>query len=211
MTERDALKLMEPKDCALLLVDQQAGLAFGVCSIDRQVLLNNVIALARTATVFSLPIVASTSATKVYSGPLMPAIAAVLPQVTPIDRRSMNVWEDDKAREAVSATGRRRLIVSGLLTEACVSFAVLSAISAGYEVYVVGDACGGLTPESHSLALRRMESAGAHLTSWIQILLELQRDWTRKDTYEGARSIVEAHAGGYGIGLSYARDMIHPT
>ncbi len=211
MTEHDALKLMEPKDCALLLVDQQAGLAFGVGSIDRQVLLNNVIALARTATVFSLPIVASTSATKVYSGPLMPAIAAVLPQVTPIDRRSMNVWEDDKAREAVSATGRRRLIVSGLLTEACVSFAVLSAISAGYEVYVVGDACGGLTPESHSLALRRMESAGAHLTSWIQILLELQRDWTRKDTYEGARSIVEAHAGGYGIGLSYARDMIHPT
>ena len=95
------LHLLEPKDCALLLVDQQAGLAFGVGSIDRQVLLNNVVALAKTATVFGLPVVASTSATKVYSGPLMPASKSALPGIEPIDRRSMNVWEDDKAREAV--------------------------------------------------------------------------------------------------------------
>ncbi len=137
------LHLLEPKDCALLLVDQQAGLAFGVGSIDRQVLMNNVVALAKTATVFGLPVVASTSATKVYSGPLMPTVKSALPGIEPIDRRSMNVWEDDKAREAVLATGRNRLIVSGLLTEACVTFVVLSALSAGMEVYVVGDACGG--------------------------------------------------------------------
>ncbi|MDI4238605.1 hydrolase [Bradyrhizobium sp. Arg237L] len=205
------LHLLEPKDCALLLVDQQAGLAFGVGSIDRQVLMNNAIALAKTATVFGLPVVASTSATKVYSGPLMPAIKSALPGIEPIDRRSMNVWEDDKAREAVLATGRNRLIVSGLLTEACVSFAVLSALSAGLEVYVVGDACGGLTTASHELALGRMEAAGARLTSWIQVLLEMQRDWTRHETYDGARAIVESHAGGYGIGLAYARDMIHPA
>jgi nicotinamidase-related amidase len=203
--------LLEPKDCALLLADQQAGLAFGVGSIDRQVLLNNVTALAKTAMAFSLPVIASTSATKVYSGPLMPAISVVLPGVVPIDRRSMNVWEDDTAREAILATGRRRLIVSGLLTEACVSFTVLSALAAGLEVYVVGDACGGLTAAGHDLALRRMEAAGARPTSWIQILLELQRDWTRRETYDRARAIVEAHGGGYGIGLSYARDMIHPT
>ncbi|UFW90578.1 hydrolase [Bradyrhizobium barranii] len=205
------LHLLEPKDCALLLVDQQAGLAFGVGSIDRQVLLNNVVALAKTATVFGLPVVASTSATKVYSGPLMPALKSALPGVEPIDRRSMNVWEDDKAREAVLATGRSRLIVSGLLTEACVTFAVLSALSAGLEVYVVGDACGGLTTASHELALHRMEAAGARLTSWIQVLLEFQRDWTRRETYDGARAIVESHAGGYGIGLAYARDMIRPA
>jgi len=208
---KNSLHLLEPKDCALLLVDQQAGLAFGVSSIDRQVLMNNVVALAKTATVFGLPVVASTSATKVYSGPLMPAIKAALPGIEPIDRRSMNVWEDDKARAAILATGRSRLIVSGLLTEACVSFAVLSALSAGLEVYVVGDACGGLTPASHDLALERMQAAGARLTSWIQILLEMQRDWTRHETYDGARAIVEAHAGGYGIGLAYARDMIHPV
>ncbi|ULK96751.1 hydrolase [Bradyrhizobium sp. I71] len=205
------LHLLEPKDCALLLIDQQAGLAFGVGSIDRQALMNNVVALAKTATVFGLPVVASTSATKVYSGPLMPAVKSALPSVEPIDRRSMNVWEDDKTREAVLATGRNRLIVSGLLTEACVTFAVLSALSAGLEVYVVGDACGGLTTGSHELALGRMQAAGARLTSWIQVLLEMQRDWTRHETYDGARAIVESHAGGYGIGLAYAREMIRPA
>lgn len=207
----DSIPLLKPEECALVLIDQQAGLAFGVGSIDRQILLNNTIALARTAVVFGLPIVVSTSATKVYSGPLMPAIHAVLPGVAVIDRRNMNLWEDEAAHAAVSKTGRRRLLVSGLLTEACVSFPVLSALAEGYEAYVVGDACGGLTTTSHDLALRRMQAAGARMTSWIQVLLELQRDWTRHETYDGARAIVEAHGGGYGIGLAYARDMIHPN
>jgi nicotinamidase-related amidase len=205
------IPLLKPAECALLLIDQQAGLAFGVGSIDRQILLNNTIALARTATVFGLPIIVSTSAAKVYSGPLMPAIHAVLPDVAVIDRRSMNLWEDEVVRTTVEQAGRRRLLVSGLLTEACVSFPVLSALASGYEVFVVGDACGGLTTASHDLALRRMEAAGARMTSWIQVLLELQRDWTRHETYEGARAIVEAHGGGYGIGLAYARDMIRPS
>jgi nicotinamidase-related amidase len=203
--------LLTPSECALLLVDLQAGLAFAVGSVDRQALLNNAIALARTAVVFGLPVVVSTSASKVYSGPFMPAIAKALPSVQPIERRNMNVWEDETARAAVVGTGRRRLLVAGLLTEACVSFPTLSALAEGYEVFVVGDACGGLTAASHELALRRMEASGARVTSWIQVLLELQRDWTRRDTYDGARSIVEAHAGGYGIGLAYARDMIHPV
>jgi nicotinamidase-related amidase len=206
-----AVRLVIPDDCALLLIDQQAGLALGVGSIDRQVLLNNVIALAKTARAFGLPIAVSTSATKVYSGPLMPAIQAALPGVVSPERRNMNVWEDEGARSAIVKTGRRRLIVSGLLMEACVTFSVLSAIEAGLEVYVVGDACGGLTPASYDLALRRMEAAGARVTSWIQVLLELQRDWTRHATYDQARAIVETHGGGYGIGLAYARDMIHPT
>jgi nicotinamidase-related amidase len=203
--------LLTPSECALVMVDQQAGLAFGVGSVDRQVLLNNAIALARTAIVFGLPVVVSTSASKVYSGPLMPPIRAVLPNVQVIERRNMNLWEDEAARAAVVKTGRRRLLVSGLLTEACVSFTVLSALAESYEVFVVGDACGGLTITSHELALRRMEAAGARLTSWIQVLLELQRDWTRHETYDGARAIVETHGGGYGIGLAYARDMIRPS
>jgi nicotinamidase-related amidase len=203
--------LNEPADFALLLVDPQAGLAFGVGSIDRQVLLGNVIALTRTAQVFSVPTVVSTSASKVYSGPMMPAIRAHLPDVIAIERRSMNVWEDDAARNAVVATGRRRLLVAGLLTEACVTFPVLSALADGHEVFVVADACGGLTTASHDAALRRMESYGARPTSWIQVLLEFQRDWTRHATYDGARSIVEEHGGGYGIGLAYSRDMIHPS
>jgi nicotinamidase-related amidase len=202
--------LIQPAQCVLLLVDQQAGLAFGVGSSDRQVLLYNVIALAKTAIAFGIPVVASTSASKVYSGPLMPAIQAALAGVKSIERRNMNVWEDDVARAAVLNTQRRRLLVSGLLTEACVTFPVLSALSEGFEVFVVADACGGLTAASHELALRRMEAAGARMTSWIQVLLELQRDWTRHETYDAARAIVETYGGGYGIGLAYARDMIRP-
>jgi len=205
------LPLIKPNEAVMLMVDQQAGLAFGVGSTDRQLLVSNTVALAKTARTFQIPVVVSTSASKVYSGPLMPTIRTVLDNVPPMERRNMNAWEDDAVRGAIANTGRRKLIVSGLLTEACVSFPVLSALAEGYEVSVVADTCGGITAESHSLALRRMEAAGATMTSWVQFLLELQRDWTRKDTYDGARSIVEAHAGGYGIGLAYARDMIHPV
>lgn len=202
--------LLQPADCVCLFVDYQAGLAFGVESIGRQAVLNNAIALARTAVTFNVPIIASTSASKVYSGPLLPSLQAVMPTVKPIERRNMNVWEDEAAHLALIASGRKRVIVAGLLTEACVSFPVLSALRDGFDVFVVGDACGGLTSISHDLALRRMEAAGAKMTSWIQILLEFQRDWTRHETYAGARAIVEANGGGYGIGLAYARDMIHP-
>lgn len=203
--------LVTPADCVLVLIDEQAGLAFAAGSADRQVLRSNGVALARTAAAFEVPVVVSTSASKVYSGPLMPSLRAALPDVTPIERRNMNVWEDDAVRSAILATGRRTLVFAGLLTEACVSFPVISALAAGHDVRVVADACGGLTVASHDAALRRMEQAGAVMTSWLQLLLELQRDWTRHDTYEAARSIVIDHGGGYGIGLDYARDMIKPA
>jgi nicotinamidase-related amidase len=122
----------------------------------------------------------------------------------------MNAWEDDIVREAIVSAKRPRLLVSGLLTEACVTLPVLSALASGYEVFVVADACGGLTVAGHDLALRRMEQAGARMTSWLQVLLEYQRDWTRQDTYSGARAIVEAFGGAYGMGLAYAKDMLHP-
>jgi nicotinamidase-related amidase len=203
--------LLKPQDCVVLLVDFQAGLGFGVESIGRQVILNNAVALAKTAVAFGVPVVASTSASRVYSGPLFPTLQAALPGVKPIERRSMNVWEDEAAHGAVIATGRKRLIVAGLLTEACVSFPVLSALIEGFEVFVVGDTCGGLSVTGHDLALRRMEAAGAQMSSWLQVLLEFQRDWTRHETYEAARAIVVENGGGYGMGLAYARDMIHPT
>jgi nicotinamidase-related amidase len=202
--------LLKPEECVILLVDFQAGLGFGVESMPRQIVVNNAVALARTAAAFKVPVIASTSATRVYSGPLLPGLQEALPSVKAIERRSMNVWEDDTARNAVIATNRKRLIIAGFLTEACVSFPALSALKDGFEVFVVGDACGGLTPQSHEFALRRLEQAGARLTSWIQALLEFQRDWTRHETYEAARAVVEANGGGYGMGLAYAREMIHP-
>ena len=202
--------LLTPADCAMLLVDFQAGLGFGVESASRQVLLNNAVALARTAAAFNVPVVVSTSASRVYSGPLLPALQDALPSVKAIERKSMNVWEDDTARNAVVAAGRKRLIVAGFLTEACVSNPASRADSAGFDVFIAADACGGLTLASHELALRRLEQAGARLCSWIQLLLEFQRDWTRHATYEAARAIVVANGGGYGMGLAYAREMIHP-
>jgi nicotinamidase-related amidase len=123
----------------------------------------------------------------------------------------MNLWEDDAARKAVLDTSKPRLLIAGMLTEACVTFPTLAAMKTGLDVFVVADACGGLTTTSHDLALRRMEAAGAKLTTWIQVLLEFQRDWTRHETYEAARAIVVEHGGGYGMGLAYAREMIHPA
>jgi nicotinamidase-related amidase len=110
--------LLNPSECALLLVDLQAGLGYGVESMPRQVLVNNALALAKTATTFGVPVVATTSASKVYSGPLFPQVQSALPDVKAIERRNMNAWEDDTARAAVQATGRKRLLVAGLLTEA---------------------------------------------------------------------------------------------
>jgi len=143
--------LLKPEECVILLVDFQAGLGFGVESMPRQIVVNNAVALARTAAAFKVPFIASTSATRVYSGPLLPGLREALPSVKAIERRSMNVWEDDTARNAVIATNRKRLIIAGFLTEACVSFPALSALKDGFDVFVVGDACGGLTPQSHEI------------------------------------------------------------
>src|SRR5262245_24666054 len=151
--------LLRPETCAMLLVDFQAGLGFGVESASRQVLLNNAVALARTAVAFSVPVVVSTSASRVYSGPLLPALQDSLPGVKTIERRPMNVWEDDTAKNAIVATGRKRLILAGFLTEACVSFSALSALDEGFDVFVVADSCGGLKLASHELALRCMARA----------------------------------------------------
>src|SRR5215471_18658232 len=113
--------LLKPEECAMLLVDFQAGLAFGVESMPRQVVLNNAVALARTAVAFKVPVIASTSASRVYSGPLLPDLQEALPSIKAIERKSMNVWEDGAARNAVVAVQRKRLIIAGFLTEACVS------------------------------------------------------------------------------------------
>jgi nicotinamidase-related amidase len=202
--------LLTPQNCALVLLDQQAGLQFAVQSMDRQTLLNNSVALLESAQAFSLPIVVSTSASKVYSGPLLPDLQALIPDHPVLERRNMNAWEDQAVHDAIIATGRKKLIFSGMLTEACITFAVLSALEAGYECYVAGDACGGLTAAGHDLAVQRMAGKGAQPTSWVQVLLELQRDWTRHETYDAARAVVEKNGGGYGVGLRYAKQMLTP-
>jgi nicotinamidase-related amidase len=200
--------LLTPNDPALLLVDSQPGLAFAVESSPREALRQNLIALAKTATVFGLPIVTTTSATKKFSGPMFPELQAVLGAINPIERTSMNAWESLEVVAAVERTGRKALILAGLLTEACVTFTAISALAAGYRVLVVVDACGASSGVAQDISIRTLESQGAELRTWLQVLLELQRDWTHAATYKGASDIVKAHAGAYGIGLNYAKAML---
>ena len=135
-------------------------------------------------------------------------IQAVYPQATPIDRTAINCWEDQNLKKAVEGTGRKKLILAGLWTEACVTYPALSALEDGYEVYVVADACGGATKEAHDLAMLRMIQAGVKPVTWQQVMLEFQRDWANKDTYAAVMAIIKEHSGAYGLGVEYSETML---
>lgn len=120
----------------------------------------------------------------------------------------MNCWEDAAVVEAVKATGRRKIVLSGLWTEVCLVFPALSALAQGYEIYLVADASGGTTSAAHDHALQRVVQHGGQVVTWLQTMLELQRDWARSETYEPVNTVVKEHAGAYGLGIYYARDFI---
>jgi nicotinamidase-related amidase len=201
--------LLSPGDPILLLVDPQPGLAFTVESQGRTTLKNNLIALAKTAVAFSIPVVLTTSASAKYSGPVFPSLLSVLDGVHGIERTSMNAWEEPAVVSAIAATQRKTILLAGLLTEGCVAFTALSAIATGYDVRVVVDACGASAPVAHETTIAMLMQAGMVPRTWLQVLLELQRDWSRHATYAAASGIVKEHAGAYGIGLDYAAVMLH--
>jgi len=203
------LELLNPTNSALILIDHQPQMAFGVQSIDRQTLKNNTVALARTAKAFGVPTVLTSVETVGFSGYIWPELLAVFPDHQPVERSSMNSWEDDKLVAAVKATGRKKLIMAALWTEVCLNFPVLGALQDGYEVYIVTDASGGTTKEAHDVSIQRMIQAGAIPVTWQQVLLEYQRDWSRKGTYDAVMDIVREHSGAYGMGVDYAYTMVH--
>jgi nicotinamidase-related amidase len=196
--------LFTPSDIALVLVDPQPGLSFVAQSMDHQTLLSNLVALAKVATLFQVPTVVTTSASRKFSGPWFPEVRAALGQIDPIERTGLNAFEDAKVRAAIETTGRKRLLVAGLLTEACIAFTSLSALQAAYTVHVIVDACAASSEIAQQTSVRLMESAGMVPRTWLQVLLELQRDWTRHETYAGAVDVLKEHGGNYGIGLTYA-------
>lgn len=200
--------LLTPTDHALILIDHQPQMAFGVQSIDRATLLNNTVGLAKSAAAFNVPTILTTVAAESFSGPIWPEIQAVFPEFPPIDRTTMNSWEDLAFRRAVESTGRKRLVMAALWTEVCLAFPAIDAIHDGYDVCIVTDASGGTTVEAHERAITRMVQAGATPITWLQYLLELQRDWARVETYEATTGIARQHAGAYGIGLNYAKAML---
>ncbi|MBC2865212.1 hydrolase [Streptomyces mexicanus] len=200
--------LLTPDNAVMLFVDHQPQMFFGTGSGDRTSIINSTIGLAKAARAFDVPVVLSTVAAESFSGPILPQLAAVFPGQEVIDRSTMNAWEDAAFVEAVKATGRKKIVLSGLWTEVCLVLPALSALGQGYEVYVVADASGGVSPAAHEHALQRMVAAGAVPVTWVQVLLELQRDWARQETYGAVMEIVKEHGGAYGMGVVYAQSVM---
>jgi nicotinamidase-related amidase len=208
------LEVLTPANSQLIFIDQQPQMAFGVQSIDRQTLKNNVVGLAKAAKVFNIPTTITTVETEGFSGHTYPELLAVFPENDILERTSMNSWDDQNVRDALAknaAPGRKKIVVSGLWTEVCNTTFALSALHdvADYEIYMVADASGGTTLEAHNYAMDRMVQAGVVPVTWQQVLLEWQRDWARKETYNAVTSVVKEHGGAYGIGVDYAYTMVH--
>lgn len=199
--------LLTPADHVLILIDHQPQMAFATHSIDIVELRNNVAGLAKSAKVFGVPTILTTVAEKSFSGPIFPEVQAVFPGQKPIDRTTMNTWEDERISKAVNQSGRKKVVIAALWTEVCGVGPVLSARDQGFDVYFVTDASGGVSAEAHEMAVQRMVQAGAHPITWLQYLLELQRDWARQETYDAVTGIAKEHGGGYGLGIIYAKEM----
>jgi nicotinamidase-related amidase len=205
---RDPVKdhLLTPKNSALIIIDYQPVQVNSIASMDRQLLINNVVGLAKIGLTYGLPIIHSTVNVKTgLNKPPIKQLSDVLKGIEPIDRTSINAWEDVEFVKAVKATGRKKLIMAALWTEACLTFPSLDALKEGYEVYPVVDAVGGESVEAHQAALRRIEQACGKLTSWPQVLCELQRDWARKETVPAFMDIFIETGGTAGIQFSYEK------
>ncbi|MFA9217855.1 MAG: hydrolase [Sphingomonadaceae bacterium] len=204
------LEVLTPTNSQLIFIDHQPQMAFGVQSIDRQVLKNNTVALAKAAKVFNIPTIITTVETEGFSGPTYPELLDVFPGLPILERTSMNSWDDQKVRDALAKNGKKKVIVAGLWTEVCNnSFALCAMAEGGYEIYMVADASGGTSKEAHDYAMQRMIQAGVIPVTWQQVMLEWQRDWARKETYDGVIAVVREHSGAYGMGVDYAYTMVH--
>lgn len=203
--------LLTPANCVVAFIDLQPQMLFGVANFDRQTVIEMNTLLAKAARVFDVPRVLSTVETKSFSGNMWPQLQAVFPGEQPIERSSMNSWDDPNFVAAIARTGRRKIVLAGLWTETCVALATIQAIHDGYEVYVVEDCCGDVSSLAHANAMRRVEQAGAKPVTALSVLLEWQRDWAHQRTYAAVMDIIKTHCGAYGMGVEYASTMLHGT
>jgi nicotinamidase-related amidase len=201
--------LLTPQNCTVIFIDHQPQMTFGVANIDRQTLFNNTLLLAKASKTFKVPTIFTTVETTSFSGNMWPQLLDVFPEQKPIERTSMNSWEDKAFVAAVEKTGRKKLVIAALWTEVCLAFPAIQALEAGYEVYAVADASGGTSQMAHDYAMQRIVQAGAVPVTALQVLLEFQRDWARKETYNDVIAIVKEHCGAYGQGVEYAYTMVH--
>src|SRR5882762_5173001 len=208
-TKRSEKGLLTPDNCVVAIIDLQPQMLFGVSNFDRQSIINNNVALAKATQVFKIPVVLSTVETKSFSGNMWPQIQAVFPKQVPIERSSMNSWDDENFVAAIRKTGKKKIVLSGLWTETCVALPTVQAIHDGYEVYVVEDCCGDVSQLAHDNAMKRVVQAGGKPVTSLSVMLEWQRDWAHKGTYDAVMDIVKSHYGAYGIGVEYAYTMVH--
>lgn len=201
--------LLTPENCTVIFIDHQPQMTFGVTNIDRQSLLNNTIGLAKAAKVFNVPTILTTVETESFSGAMWPQLTGLFPGQKIFERTSMNAWGDKAFVAEVERLGRKKLVMAALWTEVCLAFPAIQAMEAGYEVYAVEDASGGTSEVAHRCAMQRIIQAGAVPVTWQQVLLEFQRDWARRETYDAVMKIVLEHSGAYGQGVEYAYTMVH--
>lgn len=198
-------ELLSPDNCALALIDFQPAMFQGVQSHDRKLIVDNVQVLARAAKVFNVPTILTTVARDSFSGPFMPEVTdGVFAGQEVIDRTSINSWLNDDFRTAVAKTGRKRFVLAGLWTSACVNFPTLDMLREGYEIVIVTDACGDTSAEAHERAVQRMVQAGAVPITSLQFMFELQQDWAREASYEGVMDILRALSP-YGIQVRFSK------
>jgi nicotinamidase-related amidase len=183
--------LITPQNAALLLIDYQPQQLTSVRSMDRGLMVKNAVSTVRTIKAFGVPVVHST--VNVASGreqPTIPELADLVADDKPLDRTTINSWEDVEFVQAVHATGRRKLIICALWTEMCMAFVALDALREGYEIYPVTDAIGGTSPEAHRAGLDRVIQAGGQPVTWVSLAGELLRDWARPEAAAVAEIVV---------------------
>lgn len=204
------LEVLTPQNSQLIFIDHQPQMAFGVQSMDRQAMKNNAVGLAKAAKIFNIPTTITTVESESFSGYTYPELLDVFPGQKTLERTSMNSWDDQKVRDALKANGRKKVVVAGLWTEVCnTTFALCAMLEGDYEIYMVGDASGGTSKEAHDYAMQRMVQAGVVPVTWQQVLLEWQRDWAHRDSYDAVMQLVKEHSGAYGMGVDYAYTMVH--
>ncbi|SOC22647.1 hydrolase [Stappia indica] len=199
--------LLSPTDHTLVMIDFQSQMSFATKSIDATVLRNNAALVANAAAGFKVSTILTTVAEKSFSGPMFEEITDAFPGQALLDRTSMNTWEDAAVIDEINRIGKSRIVLSGLWTSVCIVGPALSALSQGFEVYVIADACGDISDEAHERAMERMVQAGARPMTSLQYILELQRDWARTETYDMTTGIAKKFGGAYGLGIIYAKSM----
>lgn len=208
--QKPSAQLINPTNHTLVLIDFEGQMAFATKNIDVSLLRNNTGLISGASKIFNVPTVVTTVAEKSFSGPVFPELQEFYPQATSnyIDRTTMNTWEDANAFKAITGKGKKKIVMAGLWTSVCIVGPALSALSDGYEVYIITDACGDVSQEAHDMAIQRMIAAGAKPMTSLQYLLELQRDWARSETYNAFTSLAKKYGGAYGIGIIYGHEMI---